>query len=164
MLLWTVLPYDNGFVLLVRWHFNGAVEALTAKRKWLFDPPVFPLDMDDVGIVVKTGYSTRERLLARLETFEKSYIQGGVVLVGDYSTTPGAHLNHSGLRIPVYDALAATIESGSLLSRPDALRWQHYLNLSAAISSGNEELGQLIGKTYGWELDIMKASLTFISI
>jgi hypothetical protein len=63
--------------------------------------------------------------------------------------------------MPVYNALAAMIASGSLLSRPDAPRLQYYSNLTAAISSGKEELAQTIGETYGWELDIMKASFTF---
>ena len=163
VLLWTVLPYDNGLVLLVRWHFKGAVDALIVKDEWLFESPAFPLDMDDVGLVIKTGFSTRERLLARLVAFEDAHIQGRVVLVGDYSTAPGSIFNHSGLEIPVYNALAAMIESGSFLSRPNAPRLQYYSNLAAAISSGKEELAQTIGETYGWELDIMKASFTFIS-
>jgi len=159
LLLWTVLPYDNGLVLLVRWHFNTVSEILTAKDRWLFQPPAFAVDMDDVGMVIKTGFSTRERLLARLDAFEDARNPSNVVLVGDYSTAPGARFNHNGLEMPVNDALAWMIESGSLLSRPYASRLQYYANLTGAISSGNTDLARTIGETYGWELDILKASL-----
>ncbi|KAJ8059841.1 hypothetical protein OCU04_011471 [Sclerotinia nivalis] len=48
------------------------------------------------------------------------------------------------------------VESGSLSSRPDALRLQYYSNLTAALSGGNFELARTIGEIYGWEMDIMK--------
>ncbi len=91
--------------------------SLTAKDKWLFEPPAFPLDMDDVGIIIKTGFSTQERLRARLDAFEDAHLQGGIILVGDYSTAPGAHFNHRGQELPVYNPLAVMIESGSLSSK-----------------------------------------------
>lgn len=159
VLLWTVLPYDNGLVLLVRWHFNTVSDTLTAKDGWLFEPPAFPLHMDDIGMVVKTGFSTQERLHALLDAFEDARNPSNVVLVGDYSTASDTHFNHNGLGMPVYNAVAWMIESGSLISRPFAPRLQYYWNLTAAISSGNTNLARTIGETYGWELDILKASL-----
>ncbi|KAH8589621.1 hypothetical protein B0O99DRAFT_599760 [Bisporella sp. PMI_857] len=117
--------------------------------------------MDAVGIIIKTGYSTQERLQARLDAFGDAQIQGRVVLVGDYGIGPGMQPNHSNLERPVYNALAAILESGSLLSQTDARRLQYYHNLTNAISSGSTGLARTIGETYGWELDIMKASFTF---
>ena len=157
-LLWMILPYDNGLVLLFRWHFNNISNALTSNDKWLSALPASPLNMDEVGIIVKTGFSTQERLIARLDTFEDTRNQSNVVLVGDYATVPGAHFNHNGLEMPVYDALAWMIQAGYLSSQPQASRLQYYLNLTAAISSGNTDLARTIGETYGWELDIMKVS------
>ncbi|KAL3423595.1 hypothetical protein PVAG01_05342 [Phlyctema vagabunda] len=156
MLLWMVLPYDNDFVLLVRWHFKKTLDHLAVKDGWLKEPAAFPISKNDVGMVIKTGFSTRERLVARLDAFEDAHARRNIVLVADYSTKPGAHFNYSGLELPVHDALAAMIENGSFSSRPNTLRLQYYSNLTSAFSDGNTELAHRIGGTYGWELDIMK--------
>lgn len=75
-----LLPYDNPVRLSVRFNAHRAyaslVEPLLARAggrdRWLWDregPPPFPLDWarGDVGVVLKTGYGTRERAVAWLE-------------------------------------------------------------------------------------------------
>lgn len=123
-------------------------------------PPAFPLELNNVGFIIKTEFSTRERLLAQLNVLEKAHIGGTIVLVGDYSTTSGGLFSNDSLEIPVHDVLATMVDSESLSSRPDAPRLQYYSNLTATISSCNRELARTIGETYGCELDIMKASYT----
>ncbi|KAF7858564.1 hypothetical protein EAF04_009164 [Stromatinia cepivora] len=124
--------------------------------KWLSNPPAFPLEIDDVGLIIKTGFSTRERLVAQLDGLQEAHVGGNVVLVGDYSTVSGGLFRNDDLEIPVYDVLDIMVESGSLSSRLNASRLQHYYNLTAALSSGNFELAHTIGEMYGWEMDIMK--------
>jgi hypothetical protein len=114
--------------------------------------------MEDVGLVIKTGFSTQERILARLDAFEDGRNQSNVVLVGDYSTQPGAHFSHNGQQMPVYDVLASMLESGSLSSKLSSPRLLQYSNLTAAIASGRTDLAHKIGEISGWELDIMKVS------
>lgn len=159
VLLWIVLPYDNAFILFVRWHLNTITSVLrfpSANDQWLFQSSAFPLDMDDVGLVIKTGFSTQERILAWLDALEDGRNQSNVVLVGDYSTQLGAHFSHNGQQMPVYDVLASMLESGSLSSMPSSPRLLQYSNLTAAIASGRTDLARKIGETSGWELDIMK--------
>jgi hypothetical protein len=118
---------------------------------WLSKLPTFPVEMDDVGIVIKTGFSTRERLLARRDILEEAHIQGNIVIVGDYSIDDD-------LEVPVHNVLATMIENGSLSSQLDAPRLQYYSNFTAALFRNDFKLACTIGETYGWELDIMKAS------
>jgi len=138
LLLWVVLPYDNGLVLLVRWHANSVAAAVAVSDGWLLEAPAFPLDVSrDVGFVVKTGFNTRERLLAWLDALETSRGNASnVVVVGDYSTAEGSHVSRNGLEFPVYDALASVVEMGSFATQQDARRLRYYSD--------------------GWELDIMK--------
>lgn len=160
-LLWMVLPYNNAFVLFVRWHLKSIKNTLgrpAANDRWLSQPPAFPLRLDEVGLVIKTGFSTQERLLARLATLEAGRNPTNVVLVGDYATQPGEHFSLNEQHMPVYDVLAPMLENVSLSLRLTSPRLLQYLNLTAAITSGKTDLAHQIGKSNGWELDIMKVS------
>lgn len=159
-LLWAFLPRQSSFFLLVRWHFKGAVDTLTANDAWLSEPPLFPVDIHDVGFIVKTGYSTQERLFARLDAFLRTNtpLQDCVVLVGDYSATPGMFANYSVLDLPVHDVLAEMMEDGALDSKMNATRLHYYSSLKGALARGETGLAQSIGESHGWELDIMKVS------
>ncbi|KAM3068456.1 hypothetical protein ACMFMG_009597 [Clarireedia jacksonii] len=112
--------------------------------------------MDDVGIIVKTGFSTRERLLVQSDILRKAHSRGNIVIVGDYFAAPGGPPSYDSLQAPVHDALAMMIENGYFSSRLDALRLQHYYNLTATLAAGNLRLAREIGKRYRWEMDIMK--------
>ncbi|KAI9745105.1 MAG: hypothetical protein M1818_001383 [Claussenomyces sp. TS43310] len=158
VLLWIILPYDNAFVLFIRWHLNTVFNHFKVSKidRVLLEPPVYPLEADDIGLIVKTGFSTQERLLARLDAFEHDRNQSNVVLVGDYATQQGAHFTFSGQQMPVYDVLAWMLDSGYLSSRPSSPRLLMYSNLTAAIASGRTDLARENGESIGWELDIMK--------
>jgi hypothetical protein len=173
LILTFVLPYDNTLVLFIRWHLNTVRSwfrpSSSSPPSWIHARPRFPLDVTtDVGIILKTGFSTQDRLLARLAAFEPGRGPENLVLVGDYSTAANTHFvlnkdengNVAGpeVHIPVHNALASMIDSGALLARPRAERLQYYWNLTTAIANGDEELAFSIGRVYGWELDIMKAS------
>ncbi|PQE18978.1 glycosyltransferase family 31 protein [Rutstroemia sp. NJR-2017a WRK4] len=118
--------------------------------------PSFPIEIDDVGIIIKTGFSTREYLLAQSDILRIGHSRGNIVIVGDYSSVPGGHPSYDNLQAPVYDVLAIMIGDGSLSSRLDAARLQHYYNLTAVLSGGNLRLGREIGKNHRLQLDIMK--------
>ena len=170
LLLTLLLPYDNTIVLLIRWHLHSLRTLFSRSNSdsWLHTRPLFPLDLAvDVGIIVKTGFATQDRLVARLAAFEPDRSNLNLLLVGDYSTAVDAHFDlpntnsNTGKKkatIPVHNALAGMIGSGALLARPRATRLQYYWNLTEAIANGDVERAADIGRAYGWELDIMKAS------
>jgi len=164
LLLVTVLVYRNSVFLLVRWHFKGTLDALTANDDWLTKPPIFSVNIYDVVFIVKTGYSTRQRLFAIVDAFSDAGTptQECVVLVGDYSAAASAHNNYIGPQLLVHDVLAEIVESGYLASKTNATRLQYHMSLTDALSMGETDLAQSIGESHGWELDIMKVSVVII--
>jgi hypothetical protein len=156
MLLITIQPHDNAVLLIVRRYMA------TRKDRWMSKSPAFPIEMDDVGIIIKTGFSSRERLLAQSDILRIGHSRGNIVIIGDYSSVPGGHPSYDNLQAPVYDVLAIMIEDGSLSSRLDAARLQHYHNLTAALSGGNLRLAREIGKNHRLQLDIMKVSYILV--
>jgi len=155
-LLWLSLPYDNTLVLMVRWHFNAITGAMTPNDRWTSESPPFPTSMDDVAMLIKTGFSTQERLVAKLKAISNAGSSTNIVLVGDYSTSPGSHFSCRGIEVPVYDALAWMINRDNISLQLNVNRLKYYGELTSAIAAGDKELALSIGETHGWELDIMK--------
>lgn len=154
-----VLPYDNTIRLFFRWHLHNLSKAIFPNAHHLTTPPPFRLDTSDLGIILKTGFSTQDRLLARLAAFSPALHPKNLVVVGDYATDPGDHFQLGAAEIPVHNALAEILKTGVPASKQRAPRLLHYGNLTAAIADGHEDAAHSIGCAHGWELDIMKASL-----
>jgi hypothetical protein len=154
-----LLPYDNTIRLFFRWHLHNLSDTLHSNPHHLTTPAPFPLDISDLGIILKTGFSTQDRLVARLAVFHPPLRPENLVLVGDYATVPGDHFQLGSVDIPVHNAVAGTLKTGVLASRPRAPRLLHYGNLKGAIAEGDADTAHSIGRAHGWELDIMKASL-----
>ena len=158
-ILWLSLPYNNKLVLVARWHFHATTGAMTPNDNWLFESPLYPLDMDDVAMLIKTGYSTQERVAALLNTTCNAGGPTNVVLLGDYSTSLGSHFNCNGVEVPVHNALAWMIDREHISLQLNVTRLKHYSELASAIAAGDKDMALSIGKAYGWGLDAMKASL-----
>jgi hypothetical protein len=84
--------------------------------------------------------------------------RGNYVTVGDYSAVLRGRASYHILQASVHDVLAMMIADGSLSLRLDAVRLEHYYNLTTALSNGNLRLVRGIGKTHRSELDVMKVS------
>ncbi len=56
------------------------------------------------------------------------------------------------------DRVSASLQHEALSGLPDSERMRKYKNLTAAISSGNDEEARELGKAFGWELDALKVS------
>ena len=156
-LLWLSLPYDNKLVLIVRWHFNAVTGAMTPNDRWISESPPFHIGTDDVAMLIKTGFSTQERLAAKLKAISNPGSPRNIVLVGDYSTPPGSHFSCNGIEVPVHNALAWMINRENISPQLNVSRIKYYSELTSAIAAGDRELALSIGETHGWELDIIKA-------
>lgn len=159
--IWLLLPYNHKWVLILRWHYNSVTGTLNPNDDWISEPSPFNIDMDDVAMIVKTGFSTQERLSAKLEAISDSENPNNLVLVGDYSTTPGSHFICKGIKVPVHNALAWMLDKENISLQLNVDRLHYFSDLTSAIDTGDRELALSIGKTHGWELDIMKASSIF---
>jgi len=117
--------------LFVRWHLNTVINVLRfplASDRW---------DMGDVGMIIKTGFSTREHILARLDVLDDGRNQSSVVLVSDYltslhsplSTLVGTDLVLASRLIPPY------CKNMSYIPRPGAKRKRKPKGIVIAIIS-----------------------------
>ncbi|KMU87805.1 hypothetical protein CIHG_05574 [Coccidioides immitis H538.4] len=154
-LLWTALPYDSSIRLALRFNLNALGTPFASQRLFV-KPPAFPVTISkDAGIILKSGFGTKDRISAWLESHqERSFVD--ILVVGDFATQPGQHYNYSGRQLNVHDLLARMLENGSLppgLSHPRLLK---YSNLTAAIATGDTNLALELSKSFGWELDAMK--------
>lgn len=186
------LPYDNAVRLSIRFNAQKAFASLVGplqSDRWLLryeEPPAFPLDWaaaarGDVGIVLKTGYGTRERAVAWLEAWlssaifsgdENGHVEGNnVMIVGDFEGKVRVSRGRAGpaddaLVLKVHDVVAEVLlqceqdhsderlaPEGAFSSTP---RGEQYMTLRAAIAAGENEQAMSLSESFGWELDAIK--------
>ncbi|KAK4247042.1 glycosyltransferase [Corynascus novoguineensis] len=158
ILLWLVLPYDNTVRLAFRWNARRLKAALVSRpsEQWVYTRPKYPVDLgEDVVVIVKTGYGTRERVPAWLDAlssdneFKDIFViadsEGDVAYTDDYHTR-GVH---------VHDAVGHSLRFhlGAYEGHP---RVAKYSQLAEAIYKGDETLALHLCRSFGWELDAMK--------
>ncbi|RDW57289.1 hypothetical protein BP5796_12739 [Coleophoma crateriformis] len=129
--------------LNVRWHLNDITGASKLDDGWIFEPAPFEIDPDDVAMVIKTGYSTQERLTAKLKAASNTANPNNIVLVGDYSTTPSSHFRCNGIEVPVHNALAWMLDKENISPQLNKTRLKYYSELTSAINAGDRELAML---------------------
>jgi len=155
-----VLPGDNVVLLAIRFNvvrffglFRGSV---VQKDAWLWKPAKFEVDIRrDVGLLIKTGYGTRERLPAQLEAFrlEPQDSDNVFIVVGDF-----AQRNLTEGEVVINDAVGNVLRMKENARLDNSPRFAKYHHLEEAINDGNERRAKEIGRSFGWELDALKVS------
>ncbi|WYZ42769.1 hypothetical protein EsH8_VI_000468 [Colletotrichum jinshuiense] len=157
-ILFLILPYNNAFVLALRFNVASLRNWLrgsgTDKDAWLYEPARYPIDFrTDVGLLIKTGYGTRHRLAAQLEAFDLTAEDADAfVVVGDW-TPPG---NGTLAGVEVHDAVGGVMAMPEMRSHQDAPKFKEYLSLKEAVGRGDDAKATEIGKSFGWDLDALK--------
>lgn len=109
--------------------------------------------MSDVGMIIKTGWATREKLAARLATYNEEVNGESVVIVADYSSPNARPDGNNGLKLPVHDVLEGFLKNILAQQGQVDVRLEQYKKLRNAIQKG---LKKVPNEVKGWELDIMK--------
>ena len=116
--------------------------------------------MRDVAIIIKTAYSTIDRLTAQLDSlgFHGDY---SLLVVADFATELTWEIHPvdidddlSSRTVKVHDAIKILLETGQVNRENSRIR--KYEKLQTAISSGNNDQAEAIGREVGWELDAVK--------
>lgn len=155
LVLWMALAYDHPIRLAIRFNLNVFRATLSSPFQdvgWLNAPPAFPVVLpDDVALVMKSGFGTRDRIPAWLEAHQNRGLSN-VLLVADFG---GQFFSYDGQRLPVHDMIAEMKEEGSIpnFAHPRLLK---YADLSAAIFSEDVYAAKSLSSHFGWELDAMK--------
>lgn len=155
------LPYDHErrVAILWNWHHLTASSPETLDG-WLTRTPApkWTNWNDDVGVILKSGYGTQQRMPAWLEA--TSIPDSEIVLIADFATRPGEQILHGDRKLPVHDVVGRMMVEGALTSKEMGHgRFGKYLNLTATIKAGDVEQAQILVKNFGWELDAMKVGV-----
>ena len=157
-----MIPYDSPIRLAIRFNvstFFSAAWPHFTNQQWASQRPRFSVNLsNDVAFIVKSGFGTKERIPAWLESHEQQNDLRNILLVGDFTSEPGYSYNAQ--KLPVYDPVASMLDRGMF---PDTLhpRLLKYSNMSAAITSGDTNLARSLSKSFGWELDALKVNISF---
>ncbi|KAE8352336.1 hypothetical protein BDV28DRAFT_3975 [Aspergillus coremiiformis] len=158
-LLWIILPYDHPIRLAARFNakaFGATFTSYLGNRWWLTERSTFPVALsDDVALLMKSGFGTKDRIAAWLEAHEH-YKFNNLLLVGDFATQSGQRFSYNGRRLPVFDLVAWMLERGYLSAELAHPRLMKHSNLSAAISNGDVDIARDLSRSFGWELDALK--------
>jgi len=155
------LSYDNILVLQARSYadiIEHYIKETSVLRSKHYIQANDPISTEDIGLIIKTGYSTRERLPARLQTLGYWNLDG-VAIVSDYETEISI-LDGDGVtgrQVQIHDALAGIMSEEWI--EPSSRRVKQYREFNEAVknaSSSNPIHHDLL--TFGWELDIVKVS------
>ncbi|KAK1760417.1 hypothetical protein QBC47DRAFT_367055 [Echria macrotheca] len=162
-ILWTLLPFDNTIRQAVRFNFVRLLDSFSPNShdRWVSAPPLFPVDLaEDVLVIVKTGYGTRNRLAAWFKALSPQSQLGDLIIIGDYASAPDGRFTYRGQDLPVHDVVNRTLSDlafSSVLSEGASYpRISNYESLGKAIANGDEEKALHLSQTFGWELDSMK--------
>lgn len=165
VVVWRLFPYDNTLRLAVRWNLKRLEAALTRRpsEQWVHAPPRYPVDLgDDVLVILKTGYGTKDRVPAWFNALSEVNEFKDILIIADYEgqtaqdrDVPFA-FEYRGQSIPVRDGVADSVRR--LQDYGAHPRIKKYKQLNAAIARGDEGLALKHCKSFGWELDAMKAS------
>ncbi|KAK2744277.1 hypothetical protein FQN57_004362 [Myotisia sp. PD_48] len=158
-----LIPYDNALRLAIRFNLGvwfrkaHVLQTPFTTDRWLLQPPPFPINLaEDVGIILKSGFGTQERIPAWLASQQGSNLTD-LLIIGDFATRPGEHYDYHGRQLPVHDIVEWMLKKISILSSdPSHPRLLKYSKLAAAIASGDTNLALNLSKSFGWELDCMK--------
>ncbi|KAL2074848.1 hypothetical protein VTL71DRAFT_8627 [Oculimacula yallundae] len=159
--IWGCLPYDNKVVLIVRIKSEKiryfAKGTFSSHEKHARPPGTYPVEVSEVGMIIKTGYGTRDRLRARLQTMGEGWNSGNTLIAGDYSSRKGrkGDLLKNRDEMEVYDILEGLLDEEGI--DQDSKRMVLYRQLQKAIV--NLDVDENVPDSIlnlGWELDILK--------
>lgn len=157
-----ITPYDSRARAFFRFQQNNVEDYIQnnyPSDSWLFRKQWYPIDPDqDIGIILKTGYGTKNRVEAALQALSGESFFGDTVVVQDFPVmVKEQNYNFTnGKEIPVIDIIGWNLERGNLNGTKHLERMGKYKHLAEAIEAEEWVLSDGIGKDMGWELDSMK--------
>ncbi|KAI0018478.1 glycosyltransferase family 31 protein [Xylariomycetidae sp. FL0641] len=162
LLCFSLTPYDSRVRSAVRFGATSATDYWQARHPtdaWLHQPQRYPIDPDkDVGVVVKTGYGTRNRVPVTLQALSNESFYADTVVIQDYPPfeSQDRYYLANGKEVPAVDIIGWSLETGAVKKQVHWERVVKYQSLADAIEAEGWMLADIIGKNFGWELDAMK--------
>lgn len=147
-----ILPSDNPFRAFLRFNYSRFQKH---DESWLWKPNKFPVNFhEDVGLLIKTGYGTKERVLAQMRAMGLQRTRNDLLVVGDFAS----RVEGDGVSVDVHDVVERLLKDHAVANYLEEPRALKYRELQKAISSQNADKALEIGKENGWDLDALKVS------
>ncbi len=165
--LWLVLPYDNTVRLAFRFNVKRlrAVWIARPSERWVYAQPEFPVDLgQDVVVILKTGYGTRDRVPVWFESLSEVSEFRDILVIADYASQLGGHFSYRDQQLPVHDMVKRSLDLPVLSTHKSHPRALKYGQLAEAVASGDDALALKLSKSFGWELDALKVARLHASL
>ncbi|KAH7039752.1 uncharacterized protein B0I36DRAFT_309219 [Microdochium trichocladiopsis] len=170
LVLYSLTPYDSSIRSFFRFHSNVIEDYVQEKHPsdaWLFKEQRWPVDAaKDIGIIVKTGFGTRDRVPRALYALANESLIADIVVTQDFPVSNKAKDQYklAGKPVPVVDIVGWNLERGALAAAEHLERISKYRHLAAAVEAEEWQLADGLGKSMGWELDALKflSSLEYV--
>ncbi|KAI0171958.1 glycosyltransferase family 31 protein [Hypoxylon sp. FL1284] len=161
-ILYNLTPYDSRPRSFLRFQHNviqDYYQNSLPSDSWLFKPQPYPIDpVNDVGIIVKTGFGTRNRVSKAVRALSDESFFADTIVVQDFPLFEDQKnfTMDNGKEVPIVDIIGWSLEQGGLKGQEQHERVMKYTTMSEAIEGEEWMLADAIGKNMGWELDAMK--------
>ena len=151
-----LLPSDHAFRSFLRFNWGRASGYIhEIDHSWIWKPKQYNVTFgEDVGLLIKTGYGTRNRVLAQMEAMGLEHTSNGLIVVGDF----GSRISGDGIDVDVHDVVERLLKDHAVADMLDAPRALKYKELQQAISGQDDAKAKEIGEKEGWHLDALKVS------
>lgn len=158
--VYVLSPYDSALRSALRWQTTIASDFVQHKYpddKWLFKDQKYPIDpTQDVAIILKTGFGTRDRVPNVLAALGNETFDNNILLVQDYPVNRRKpYVTASGNNVPTIDVIGWMLEK-KLSTHIKSERLTKYNLLFDAIEAEDYFMADTLAKGNGWELDAMK--------
>ncbi|KAK6958245.1 hypothetical protein Daesc_001042 [Daldinia eschscholtzii] len=161
-ILYNLTPYDSPPRSFFRFQHNVVqdyYQNALPSDSWLYKPQPYPIDpINDIGIVIKTGFGTKKRVPAALKALSSESLNADTIVVQDFPLFPDQKnfTLDNGKEVPVIDIIGWNLERGALSGQEQQERVMKYTTLADAVDGEEWMLADTLGKDMGWELDAMK--------
>ncbi|ORY62461.1 uncharacterized protein BCR38DRAFT_395395 [Pseudomassariella vexata] len=160
-IFYLLTPYDSQIRSFLRFQHNIVDDYIQHNHpsdRWLFKPQRYPIDPNqDIGIIVKTGYGTRDRVPQVLAALGNETFMSDMLVVQDYPLLRRQNYTlPNGKSVPSVDIIGWMLENKMLAGKERVERVTKYEHLADAIEAEEWFVSDGLSKAIGWELDAMK--------
>jgi len=158
-------PYDSSFRAFYRFHRNTVQGHLGGEYAWINSAGRFSVDIEeDVGVIIKTGYGTRQRVPKLLAALADEAFIADTVIVQDYPPEfEAGYAWPDGNAVPTIDAIGWMVGNDLLKEQEHSERLAKYHSLVEVIQTQDWAHAEDLARIVGWELDAMKVIYRSIS-
>ncbi|KAK6819355.1 hypothetical protein PG987_015838 [Apiospora arundinis] len=161
LLLWILLPNDHSLRLWARFNLSSIIDPTLTTKQIYATPVPYPVDLvNDVALVVKSGYATRHRLRGWLDLLQRGQDFNNFLFVADFDTDDLKMVDAKAEPVVVHNVANMTMHRVQQHLNFEAQkrypRIEKYTMLEGALKHEYNTIAEGVAKDSGWEMDTIK--------